>query len=125
MPDDSLSGKCLRVLIGDAVHDVPPRFVGKLQSILEEQAQQHALADPRMTTHGLHADACPCWKQDAIFMGRTLQSLSAILEILDAAVADEPDEDGERMLAPHLVSGLVAAGRNLVRSAESRLEAGR
>lgn len=69
-------------------------------------------------------DACLRWKQDAIFMGHTLQGLGAILEMLDAAIADEADEDGERMLAPHLLSGLVAAGRNLVRSAESRLEAG-
>ena len=63
-----------------------------------------------MTERALRAEASTAWRRQSIVCRQAMQSLDAILEILQAAHEDEPDEDGEKMLAPHLIDGLLAAG---------------
>lgn len=124
MQHDTLSGKRLYAFIGEQVCDLPASFLQKLEILLQEQRREDARQSPvhlRLVrrhehdgnTTAPHDAGCLHCRQTSIVFRHTLQSLSAILEILQAAHLDEPDTDGEKMLAPHLVEGLLAAGRGL------------
>ncbi len=121
MQHDTLSGKRLSAFIGEQVCDLPASFLQKLEILLQEQRREEARQAParlRLVERDEQkptppvADFLHC-RQRLIPFRHTLQSLSAILEILQAAHMDEPDENGEKLLAPHLVEGLLVAGRGL------------
>ncbi len=124
MQHDTLGGKRLYALIGDDVRDLPSSFLQKLELLLQRQHRDDTPSfQAQLTLVGadegdgtsaeLSGEAFQRWRKESIVVRRTLQSLSAILEILQAAHMDVPDEQGETMLAPHLVEGLLAAGRGL------------
>lgn len=124
MQHDTLGSQRLYALIGEDIHDLPASFVQKLELLLQRQHVDDAPASPArlsLVRPGecgggadiLRDEATRRWRREYIVVRRTLQSLSAILEILQAAHMDVPDAHGETMLAPHLVEGLLAAGRGL------------
>lgn len=123
MQHDTLGGKRLYALIGEDIRDLPAPFLQKLELLLQQQQREAPSPSPARLTlvrpdeggdaDGSREEVIARWRKDSIVFRRTLQSLSAILEILQAAHMDVPDEHGETMLAPHLVEGLLAAGRGL------------
>lgn len=123
MQHDTLGGKRLYALIGEDVRELPPPLLQKLDLLQRQQCVETPRSTTQPTTalpdeddgdaDALRAEAISRWRRESIMFRRTLQSLSAILEILQAAHMDVPDEHGETMLAPHLVEGLLAAGRGL------------
>ncbi len=124
MQHDSLSEKRLYALIGDTICDLPPPFLEKLETLLQQQRLEAARHAPEVLTlispetrqdneRELRDAADQRWRRTAIVCRRSLESLSAILEILETAHADIADEPDGRMLAPRLVEGLIIAGRRL------------
>ncbi len=137
MQHDSLSEKRLYALIGDKVCDLPPSFLERLDSILQQQRLEQALQSPTTLTlmspasrekgaRALHDAECQRWRRTSIMCRRSLESLSAILEILESAHADVVDDDDQegRMLAPRLVDGLIIAGRRLADTTIRALDEG-
>ncbi len=132
MQHDTLGGKRLYALIGEDVRDLPAPFLQKLELLLQQQQREAPPPSPARLTLVRPDEGCDAadlreqviarWRKDSIVFRRTLQSLSAILEILQAAHMDVPDEHGETMLAPHLVEGLLAAGRGLADTTLSALD---
>ena len=124
MRDHALSGKRLYALVGDMTCHFAPGFLETLRRLMQEQRGQEACAVSdcqagscsycdEMTARTLLAEASTAWRRQSIVCRQAMQSLDAILEILQAAHEDEPDEEGEKMLAPQLIDGLLAAGRAL------------
>jgi len=137
MQHDSLSEKRLYALIGDKVCDLPPSFLERLDSILQQQRLEQTLQSPTTLTlispasreegeRALHDAECQRWRRASIVCRRNLESLSAILEILESAHADvvEDDDAEERMLAPRLVDGLIIVGRRLADTTNRVLDGG-
>jgi len=90
MQHDSLSEKRLYALIGDKVCDLPPSFLERLDSILQQQRLEQALQSPTTLTlispasreeseRALHDAECQRWRRASIVCRRNLVSLSAIL----------------------------------------------
>lgn len=126
MTDSSPAHDRLYALLGDALHDLPPRFVSRLERILAEQpleapgcdrvvdisrARQRASSDGR---HGPEAwPSAPVQRTDAASISRKLAGLSTIVQILDAAHHCRGEERDAPVLGAHMVDGLPVAAREL------------
>jgi len=113
------------------VHDLPPRFVAKLESILkahESIGQSYVpvigLPSIRNRPSEPETDAQPPaqeWRCDVMLADRKLRGLGTVLEILHAAHLDMHGEAGELLLGQYVVDGLLAVCQHLVASARDAL----
>ncbi len=124
----------LYALIGDSLCDLSPRFIATLETVLRQQRLEAARHGPDIlklmkpdardeNERALHEATCQRWRRTAIVCRRSLESLSAILEILESAHAEATDAPEGGMLAPRLVEGLIIAGRRLADTALQSLDA--
>lgn len=102
----------LRFLVGDAVLDMPASVVALLERTLETMQLDIASNIAR-------ADR---WFSDmpaplSVVIGRKMQSLGALLELLHAAHLDKGDGADTPLMADHLVEGVLIACRDIVLSA--------
>lgn len=126
MNDPSPAHTRLHALIGDAVHDLPPRFIRKLEHILADQTCVETTTDRvvNLFRHRNRASATDdkneahrpisvFHQNRAASISRKLAGLSAIVQILDAAHHCREGESSEPVLGTDMVEGLLAAGREL------------
>ncbi|GAB3052702.1 hypothetical protein [Stenotrophomonas tumulicola] len=132
------AGARLYALIGEAVHNLPPRFVTKLERILKAQEESRRGYRPvvglpslqqRTPTDGSAADPrelADAWRCDLMLVDRKLRGLGAVLEVMQTAHLDVGvyDDVEEMLLGGHLVEGLLVVGRDLVASARDALRGG-
>ncbi len=116
----------LHALIGDAVHDLSPNFIRRLERILDSQNSMDATSDRvvslfRERHRAFAADEqCRDTRPVSVFhqnraaaISRKLAGLSTIVQILDAAHHCREGESSEPVLGAHMVEGLLMAGREL------------
>jgi len=134
MTDSSPAHDRLHALLGDALHDLPPRFVSRLERILAEQpleapgsgrvvditrGRQRARIDGG---HGPEAwQPLPLQRECAASISRKLAGLSTIVQILDAAHHCRDEERDSPVLGAHVVEGLLVAARELFDGVEQAL----
>jgi len=116
------AGARLYAVIGEAVHDLPPRFVNRLEGILKAQEDaQYAgqLAVPSASPQPGHIDTGK--RAHLMMIERKLSGLDAVLEILHAAQIDVADGADELVIGEHLVEGLQVAARGLLKTSRDAL----
>lgn len=105
MSEHPLSAARLYALMGEAMHELPPHFIERLERKLE-CFQSRCVGD-----------LSPAQRRDSVPVpGRTLQGLDAILEILHAVHLGQQNGDREAVLSEHLVEGLIVSGRVLIKT---------
>jgi len=126
MIDPSPARARLHALIGDAVHDLPPHFIRKLERILADQARVETTTDRvvnlfrhrnrAFASNDRHHEAKLAALSDRVqtaSISRKLAGLSTIVQILDAAHHCRDDKSDEPVLGADMVEGLLVAGREL------------
>ncbi len=134
MTDSSPAHDRLHALLGDALHDLPPRFVSRLERILAEQQSEAPGCDrvvdinrgrQRTRIDGGHSPQAwqPLTPQGAhaAAISRKLAGLSTIVQILDAAHHCRDDNCHSPVLGAHMVEGLLMAGRELFDAVDQAL----
>lgn len=127
------AGTRLYALIGEAIHNLPPRFVSRLEAILMAQDDVRPAYVP---VHGLptmqqrlRAAAChdeafaaaDAWRCDVRLADRKLRGLGAVLRILQKAQANTYDATADVPPGDTLVDELLLVGRELVDGARDAL----
>lgn len=127
------AGTRLYALIGEAIHNLPPRFVSRLEAILiaQEGAQPayvpvHGLPSmqQRLRATPCHDDSCAAadaWRCDVRLADRKLRGLGAVLQILQKAQASTYDAAADVPPGDTLVDELLLLGRELVDNARDAL----
>jgi len=121
MTDPTPASERLQALIGDAIHDLSPHFVSKLDRILAGQDDMEATSDRVVDLFGdRRGNTRPGGKRasasrldEAASISRKLAGLGAIMQILEAAHHCREEDTNEPVLGVHLVEGLLMAGREL------------
>ena len=124
MTDSSPASERLQALIGDAIHDLSPHFVRKLDRLLADQDDKEATSDRVVNLFGDrhraqgHPRSEATWarangQDQAASISRKFAGLSAIMQILEAAHHCREEDTNEPVLGVHLVEGLLMAGREL------------
>lgn len=108
----------LRALIGDAVLEMPPALIEKLEAIVAWQRTAYLRGEARADTL---FDDIPM--RSSVQIGRKLHCLGILLEFLHAAHLDQRDGSASPLLAEHVVEGLWVTCRDLAQSAALVLEA--
>ncbi len=134
MPHQSQARALLSAMIGDDIHNLPPRFVAKLEAILARHGQyedRHGQGF-RLSVVPVVADGSTVPDDDATSTAmrrsalahvyRKLNALCATLETLHAAHLDQVDGLAEELPGEHIVEGLVVASRDLAESAREMLD---
>lgn len=122
MTAPSPASERLQALIGDAIHDLSPQFVRKLDRILAGQDDKEATTDGVVHLFGCRnrgedrseaKRAPPSWRDQGASISRKLAGLSAVIQVLEAAHHCRDEDTNEPVLGRYLVEGLVMAGREL------------
>lgn len=123
----------LYALIGESVHTLPPRFVKKLEGILQaHESSRHAyrpvVAVPppcrRSPSDGSNPDpraAADAWRCDLRLVDRQLRALAEVLEIVHMAHRDTHTSVEEGISSDSLIDALLGDGRDMVRTARDAL----
>ena len=134
MPHLSQARALLSAMIGEDIHNLPPRFVAKLEAILARYAHEQGQhrRDIRLSVVPITADGSAVLENEATSTAmrrsglahvyRKLNSLCAALEALHAAHLDQVDGLEEELPGEHIVEGLVVASRNLAESTREVLD---
>lgn len=109
----------LYALIGDAVLDLSASAVEKLEALLAQRTVGDCTCDP--VARALWQYTATGRRSDAVLMGRRLQALAAILEILHAEHLSQHDGGSVGLLGEQLTEGLLVAARELLRTADNAL----
>ncbi len=116
------AGARLYAVIGEAVHDLPPRFVSRLEGILKAQEDAQYAGHPAVPSVSQQSGHINGGKRAHLMMiERKLSGLDAILEILHAAHIDAAEGADEPVIGEHLVEGLLVAGRDLLKTSRDAL----
>ncbi len=134
MPHQSHARALLSAMIGEDIHNLPPRFLARLEVILARYAHeqgQHRRAI-RLSVVPMKADGSAVLDDEATSIAmrrsglahvyRKLTALCATLETLHAAHLDQLDGLSEELPGEHIVEGLVVASRDLAESAREVLD---
>ena len=123
----------LYALIGESVHTLPPRFVTKLEGILQaHESSRYAYRPvvavppprPRSPSDGFNPDpraAADAWRCDLRLVDRQLRALADVLEIVHIAHRDIYTAVEEGMSSDSLIDALLGDGRDMVRTARDAL----
>lgn len=123
----------LYALIGESVHTLPPRFVTKLEGILQaHESSRHAyrpvVAVPpprrRSPSDGSNPDpraTADAWRCDLRLVDRQLRALADVLEIVHMAHRDIHTSVEEGISSDSLIDALLGDGRDMVRTARDAL----
>ena len=123
----------LYALIGESVHTLPPRFVTKLEGILQAHessryAYRPMVAVPpprrRSPSDGSNPDpraAADAWRCDLRLVDRQLRALADVLEIVHMAHRDIHSSVEEGISSDSLIDALLGDGRDRVRTARDAL----
>lgn len=123
----------LYALIGESVHTLPPRFVKKLEGILQaHESSQHAyrpvvaVPPPRRRSPGDGSNADPraaadAWRCDLRLVDRQLRALAEVLEIVHIAHREVHTSAEEGIPRESLIDALLGDGRDRVRTARDAL----
>jgi len=134
MPHLSQARALLSAMIGEDIHNLPPRFVAKLEAILARYAHEQGQhrRDIRLSVVPITADGSAVLENEATSTAmrrsglahvyRKLNALCATLETLHAAHLDQVDGLAEELPGEHIVEGLVVASRDLAESAREVLD---
>jgi len=123
----------LYALLGDAMHDLSPRFVTRLERILEAQQEEGCVPDRVVDI--MQARQCSMKNgqpegarraaarrhDEAASISRKLAGLSSIVQILDAAHHCREDATNQPVLGVQMVQGLLVAGRALLDAVDKRV----
>lgn len=123
----------LYALIGESVHTLPPRFVKKLEGILQaHESSRYAYRPvvavppprPRSPSDGFNPDpraAAHAWRCDLRLVDRQLRALADVLEIVHIAHRDIHTSVDEGISSDSLIDALLGDGRDRVRTARDAL----
>jgi hypothetical protein len=128
MSDHTLSGMRLYSLLGDAMHDLPPHFIDKLERILRANGVPHPvfqdtprlrlvppLADPPPAAAKAHTNPQPETGSSPVYSRQ--QCVIVILDILHAVHVSHTSGNDVVVMNEELVEGLIIAARELIREA--------
>lgn len=126
MSDHTLSGMRLYSLLGDAMHDLPPHFIDKLERILRANGVPHPVFQdtPRLRLVQPLADPPPAAaKEQAVKRPDTASALAysrqqcvaVILDILRAVHVSRNRGNDMVVMNEERVEGLILAARELIR----------
>ncbi|KIP87309.1 hypothetical protein SN15_03080 [Stenotrophomonas maltophilia] len=123
----------LYALIGESVHTLPPRFVTKLEGILQAHessryAYRPVVAVPpprrRSPSDGFNPDpraAADAWRCDLRLVDRQLRALAEVLEIVHITHREVHTSAEEGIPSESLIDALLGDGRDRVRTARDAL----
>ncbi len=134
MTDPSPVSARLYALIGDAIQDLPPLFINRLERILAAPGSMGTTTkrvvnlfreqNPASAADEQRSDGRPIsvfHQTRAASISRRLAGLSAIVQVPEAAHHRREGESAEPVLGAHLVEGLLMAGRELFDSVDEDL----